>query len=67
MPFPDEAALAFLATLSRLQSWSSEHLIRCCCWPTCHMAASSLVRCTWAMCLISLITSSLSEYYYSSL
>lgn len=58
---------AFLPARSSLQNWSKEHLACCCCWLTCHIAASSPTPRACTTLLISRMTSSRSEYHCSSL
>ena len=70
MPVPvfiPVSSRAFLLSLSCLQNRSNEHPIHCCCKWSVHMACSSLLRCAFAIRLISLTTSSRSEYHCSSL
>jgi len=60
------AAVKLLPALSCLQSRSSEQPICCWCRWSDHIACSSLLRWAFALRLISLMTSSRSEYHCSS-
>src|SRR2546429_2235269 len=65
-PHPPAPSPTLLPALSCLQSRSSEQPICCCCRWRDHIACSSLLRWAFALRLISLMTSSRSEYHCSS-